>query len=96
MNMLYWLLIVICINHLQILVSIACFSPFQIGLPLTVVGGIVGKNTSTDFDAPCRTKNIAREIPQQPWYRHTLCHVVFGGFLPFRYRFYFHYFQFLF
>uniref|UniRef100_H2YGC6 Transmembrane 9 superfamily member n=1 Tax=Ciona savignyi TaxID=51511 RepID=H2YGC6_CIOSA len=54
-----------------------------IGLPLTVVGGIMGKNTSSDFDAPCRTKNIAREIPPQPWYRNTLCHMIFGGFLPF-------------
>ncbi|CAK8671341.1 transmembrane 9 superfamily member 1-like [Clavelina lepadiformis] len=55
----------------------------MIGLPLTVVGGIMGKNTSGDFDAPCRTKNIAREIPIQPWYRNTMCHMVFGGFLPF-------------
>ncbi|XP_078486677.1 transmembrane 9 superfamily member 1 [Ciona intestinalis] len=54
-----------------------------IGLPLTVIGGIMGKNTSGDFDAPCRTKNIAREIPPQPWYRNTLCHMIFGGFLPF-------------
>ncbi|XP_039266684.1 transmembrane 9 superfamily member 1-like [Styela clava] len=54
-----------------------------VGFPLTVVGGILGKNTSGDFDAPCRTKNIAREIPPQPWYRMTLAHMVFGGFLPF-------------
>lgn len=55
----------------------------MVGFPLTVVGGILGKNTSGDFDAPCRTKNIAREIPPQPWYRMTLAHMVFGGFLPF-------------
>lgn len=54
-----------------------------IGFPLTVVGGILGKNTSSDFDAPCRTKNISREIPPQPWYRMTVAHMVFGGFLPF-------------
>ena len=57
---------------------------FLIGFPLTIVGGIMGKNTSADFDAPCRTKNIVREIPRQPWYRNMLCHMVFGGFLPFR------------
>lgn len=54
-----------------------------VGFPLTVIGGILGKNTSVDFDAPCRTKNIAREIPPQPWYRQTPAHMVFGGFLPF-------------
>jgi len=54
-----------------------------VGLPLTIVGGIIGKNTSSDFDAPCRTKNIVREIPVQPWYRSTFCHMLFGGFLPF-------------
>ena len=35
-----------------------------IGYPLTVIGGIIGKNTSQSFDEPCRTKNICREIPQ--------------------------------
>jgi len=54
-----------------------------IGFPLTVLGGIMGKNTSQDFDAPCRTKNICREIPNQPWYRSMFCHMIFGGFLPF-------------
>ncbi|KAL7977768.1 hypothetical protein Chor_009717 [Crotalus horridus] len=37
-----------------------------VGFPLTVIGGIFGKNRATPFDAPCRTKNIAREIPAQP------------------------------
>lgn len=54
-----------------------------VGFPLTVVGGILGKNMSGDFDAPCRTKNIAREIPTQPWYRTVVSHMIFGGFLPF-------------
>lgn len=54
-----------------------------IGYPLTIIGGIIGKNTSQSFDEPCRTKNICREIPQIPWYRSTIVHMIIGGFLPF-------------
>lgn len=54
-----------------------------IGYPLTVIGGILGKNTAQSFDEPCRTKNICREIPPIPWYRGTFSHMVIGGFLPF-------------
>ncbi|ELK11218.1 Importin-4 [Pteropus alecto] len=54
-----------------------------VGFPLTIIGGIFGKNNASPFDAPCRTKNIAREIPPQPWYKSTLIHMTVGGFLPF-------------
>nr|XP_030710500.1 transmembrane 9 superfamily member 1 isoform X3 [Globicephala melas] len=54
-----------------------------VGFPLTVIGGIFGKNNASPFDAPCRTKNIAREIPPQPWYKSSLVHMTVGGFLPF-------------
>ncbi|CAF1089492.1 unnamed protein product [Adineta steineri] len=54
-----------------------------VGFPLTILGGIFGKNYSTNFDAPCRTKNIAREIPNVPWYRSSIIRVLIGGFLPF-------------
>ncbi|CAG5128195.1 unnamed protein product [Candidula unifasciata] len=54
-----------------------------IGYPLTVLGGIFGKNYAGSFDAPCRTKNISREIPSVPWYRSAFAHCVIGGFLPF-------------
>ncbi|XP_076457031.1 transmembrane 9 superfamily member 1-like [Babylonia areolata] len=54
-----------------------------IGYPLTVIGGIFGKNWATGFDAPCRTKNIQREIPSVPLYRSSYAHCVVGGFLPF-------------
>ncbi|XP_072042400.1 transmembrane 9 superfamily member 1-like [Amphiura filiformis] len=54
-----------------------------IGYPLTVIGGILGKNMAETFDAPCRTKNIAREIPVVPWYRSGFMHCIIGGFLPF-------------
>lgn len=55
----------------------------MMGFPLTVVGGIAGKNSQVNFDAPCRTKNIVREIPNIPYYKSALAHVAIGGFLPF-------------
>ncbi|XP_076064270.1 transmembrane 9 superfamily member 1-like [Oratosquilla oratoria] len=54
-----------------------------VGYPLTVFGGILGKNGSVEFSFPCRTKNIAREIPPVPWYRSCFAHCIVGGFLPF-------------
>ncbi|KAI2649099.1 Transmembrane 9 superfamily member 1 [Labeo rohita] len=54
-----------------------------VGFPLTVIGGIVGKNRAGNFQAPCRTRNIPRQIPRQPWYKHTAVHMAIGGFLPF-------------
>ncbi|XP_046864123.1 transmembrane 9 superfamily member 1-like [Xenia sp. Carnegie-2017] len=54
-----------------------------VGFPLTVIGGIFGKNWSSPFGAPCRTKNIPREIPQPVWYRSHFVHMIVGGFLPF-------------
>lgn len=55
-----------------------------VGFPLTVIGGIVGKNRAGSFQAPCRTRNIPRQIPPQPWYKHAVVHMAIGGFLPFR------------
>jgi len=63
------------------------FARSSVGYPLTVIGGILGKNWANGFDAPCRTKNIAREIPSISWYRSPMAHCVIGGFLPFRYSF---------
>ncbi|KAK3871274.1 hypothetical protein Pcinc_023573 [Petrolisthes cinctipes] len=54
-----------------------------VGYPLTVLGGILGKNSGQEFGFPCRTKNIPREIPRAPWYRSQWAHLAVGGFLPF-------------
>ncbi|KAM7437452.1 Transmembrane 9 superfamily member 1 [Porites harrisoni] len=54
-----------------------------VGFPLTILGGIFGKNWAGSFNAPCRTKNIPREIPPIPWYRTTFVRMTVGGFLPF-------------
>ncbi|XP_067928632.1 transmembrane 9 superfamily member 1-like [Watersipora subatra] len=56
---------------------------FLIGYPLTVLGGIIGKNSASSFDSPCRTKNIARELPLLNWYRSAPIQLIVGGFLPF-------------
>lgn len=52
-------------------------------IPLTVVGGVIGKNTRSDFAAPCRTNKYPREVPPLPWYRDTIPQMVMAGFLPF-------------
>lgn len=54
-----------------------------VGFPLTVVGGIAGRRVAGSFEAPCRTKNFPREIPQIPWYRSLPFQMVMSGFLPF-------------
>ncbi|KAH7307317.1 hypothetical protein KP509_22G054000 [Ceratopteris richardii] len=51
--------------------------------PLLVLGGIAGKNSKSEFEAPCRTSKFAREIPPLPWYRQTIPQMVMAGFLPF-------------
>lgn len=54
-----------------------------ITLPLTVLGGIAGKNSNGDFNAPTRTNKYPREIPPLPWYRSTVPQMCMAGFLPF-------------
>lgn len=51
--------------------------------PLLVLGGIAGKNSKTEFHAPCRTTKYPREIPSLPWYRKAVPQMAMAGFLPF-------------
>merc|ERR1711915_526519 len=51
--------------------------------PLLVLGGIAGKNSRAEFQAPCRTTKYPREIPSLPWYRGTAPQMAMAGFLPF-------------
>jgi hypothetical protein len=51
--------------------------------PLLVLGGIAGKNSKTEFQAPVRTTKYPREIPPLPWYRSTIPQMAMAGFLPF-------------
>ena len=54
-------------------------------LPLTVLGGVIGRNTAKGrpLTLPTRVNKIAREIPPIPWYRQGPCQVFMAGFLPF-------------
>jgi len=67
------------------LTQVIMFIWMLVTLPLTVIGGIVGRNMAKgkDFDAPCRTNKIPREVPPIPWYRQGPCQVFMAGFLPF-------------
>lgn len=51
--------------------------------PLTVLGGIAGKNGTAEFYAPVRTSKYPREVPPLPWYRSTVPQMAMAGFLPF-------------
>ena len=52
-------------------------------LPLTVLGGIAGKNAKEDFHAPAKPNKYPREIPPLPWYRSRVPQMCMAGFLPF-------------
>ncbi|XP_059065674.1 transmembrane 9 superfamily member 2-like isoform X2 [Cryptomeria japonica] len=54
-----------------------------VAFPLFVLGGIVGKNSKTEFEAPCRTTKCPRKIPPLPFYRGTIPQMAMAGFLPF-------------
>eukprot|EP00873_Tetraselmis_striata_P026587 jgi/Tetstr1/446851/TSEL_034329.t1 len=51
--------------------------------PLTVLGGIAGKNTKYEWNPPSRTTKYPREVPPLPWYRSTVPQMAMAGFLPF-------------
>ena len=52
-------------------------------IPLTIVGGIAGKNAKAEFNAPVRTTKYPRDIPALPWYRATIPQMCIASFLPF-------------
>ncbi|RHZ14459.1 hypothetical protein DYB37_009255, partial [Aphanomyces astaci] len=54
-----------------------------VNVPLTIIGGIAGRNTTSVYQPPCRTNKIPREIPQPPWYKAPWVHVVASGCLPY-------------
>lgn len=54
-----------------------------VSIPLTILGAIVGKNSSRPFHAPVRTNKIPREIPPCPAYRSPLALGAVAGLIPF-------------
>lgn len=53
-----------------------------VAFPLTVLGGIAGHN-SREFEPPCRTSKVPRQIPVVPFYRSAPAQLFMAGFLPF-------------
>eukprot|EP00756_Hemistasia_phaeocysticola_P066324 Hpha_TRINITY_DN9155_c0_g1::TRINITY_DN9155_c0_g1_i1::g.94417::m.94417 len=56
---------------------------FLVAFPLTLAGAITGKHTGGTINAPCRTKQGRRDIPEAPWWRGKVAHIFVAGFLPF-------------
>eukprot|EP01060_Flectonema_neradi_P015823 TRINITY_DN2246_c1_g2_i1.p1 TRINITY_DN2246_c1_g2~~TRINITY_DN2246_c1_g2_i1.p1 ORF type:complete len:572 (+),score=88.54 TRINITY_DN2246_c1_g2_i1:41-1756(+) len=54
-----------------------------VAFPLTLAGAIFGKHTGDSLNAPCRTKQVPRQIPLAPWWRAPAYHIAVAGFLPF-------------
>ncbi|KAG1653817.1 hypothetical protein FOA52_001020 [Chlamydomonas sp. UWO 241] len=64
-------------------IVIVCLLWALVTFPLTVAGGIAAKNSKTEFNAPCRTTKLPRDVPPLPWYRSTVPQMMMAGFLPF-------------
>ncbi|XP_057749528.1 transmembrane 9 superfamily member 10-like [Arachis stenosperma] len=58
------------------------FLLFGISVPLAFIGGYAGFRKPAMED-PVRTRKIARQIPEQPWYKNQVLSILIGGFLPF-------------
>lgn len=59
-------------SHSLCLLSSGCHGRALITFPLLVIGGVAGKRSGAEFQAPCRTTKYPREIPTLPWYRRTI------------------------
>ena len=55
---------------------------FGISVPLVFVGGYVGFRKPAIED-PVKTNKIARQIPEQAWYKKPVFSILIGGILPF-------------
>ncbi|KAL4095524.1 hypothetical protein PRIC1_008898 [Phytophthora ramorum] len=64
-----------------IMIVLALF--ITVALPLTIIGGIAGRNSTGEFKSPCRTNKIPREIPDVPGYRSPFILIIAAGCLPF-------------
>eukprot|EP00708_Paratrimastix_pyriformis_P002761 GAFH01001516.1.p1 GENE.GAFH01001516.1~~GAFH01001516.1.p1 ORF type:complete len:507 (-),score=197.42 GAFH01001516.1:59-1471(-) len=52
-------------------------------VPLTLFGGLMGKNSNATFEVPCRTRSVPGLIPKLPCYRSFAPQLLMAGFLPF-------------
>ena len=51
--------------------------------PLTVIGGIGGKNSTEKFDSPCRTNLVPRELPRVSCYKSQPIRILAAGIVVF-------------
>ncbi|CAH1431161.1 unnamed protein product [Lactuca virosa] len=55
-----------------------------IASPLLLIGSIIGKTRMSEFQAPCKTAKIPREVPPLlRWYKGVLPQMALAGILPF-------------
>ncbi|KAM0043445.1 putative nonaspanin (TM9SF) [Helianthus debilis subsp. tardiflorus] len=54
-----------------------------LAIPLLILGGIMGKNGASDFQAPCRTAKSPKKALKLVWYKGIIPQMVLAGFLPF-------------
>ncbi|PWA41325.1 nonaspanin (TM9SF) [Artemisia annua] len=54
-----------------------------LAFPLLLLGGVIGKNSAFDFQAPCRTAKCPREVPRLHWYKHIIPQMILAGFFQF-------------
>merc|ERR1719324_229806 len=55
---------------------------FGISVPLVYLGSYSGFRKDA-IDLPTRTNQVARKIPEQPWFTHAIFMSLIGGLLPF-------------
>ena len=55
---------------------------FLVSIPLCVIGAYFGFRRSA-LEPPCKTNQIPRQIPPQPWYLARGVYALIGGILPF-------------
>ncbi|PWA41326.1 nonaspanin (TM9SF), Major facilitator superfamily domain protein [Artemisia annua] len=54
-----------------------------VALPLLLLGGFIGKNKASDFQAACRTSKCPKEVLRLRWYRGLLPQMALAGILPY-------------
>merc|ERR1719215_2551967 len=55
---------------------------FGISMPLVYLGSYQGFKKAA-IELPVRTNQVARKIPEQPWFTHSIFMSLIGGLLPF-------------
>jgi len=54
-----------------------------VGFPLTIYGAVRGRATAPALSYPCKTNQIRRQIPPQPWYNFIPLSITMAGLFPF-------------